>query len=132
MNYWVAYLRDPLYPCPYEVRDYAAYQTHAPHLPAAWIVLRTRAARHGRDYGAASGTLTLPEVAQLLAETPAVPASDDGLPWQFYAIHRTGDTAAPTVALAYLVEAVDPGTGEVRPALSLAAYHHLRAAAPVA
>jgi len=35
---WIAYLRDPMHPCPYEVRDYAAYQTHAPHLPAAWLV----------------------------------------------------------------------------------------------
>jgi hypothetical protein len=38
---WIAYLRDPMHPCPYAVRDYAAYQIHAPHLPADWLVLRT-------------------------------------------------------------------------------------------
>ena len=127
---WIAYLRDPLHPCPYAVRDYAAYQTHAPHLPADWLVLRTRAARHGRDYGAASGTITLPEVAHLLA---AGPASADGPVWLLYAIHRTGPTATADrgVAATYLVEAADPTTGEVRAALSLAAYPQLAAATPV-
>ncbi len=118
---WIAYLRDPMHPCPYEVRDYAAYQTHAPHLPADWLVLRTRAARHGRNYGAASGTITLPEVAHLLA---AGPASADGPVWLLYAIHRTGP-AAVGVPVTYLVEAVHPATGEVRTALTLAAYRQI-------
>ncbi len=118
---WTAYLRDAAHPSPYTVRDFHAYQTHAPHLPAAWIVLRTRAERHGHDYGAASGALTLPDLAPLLAHA----LDPDGSAWRLHAIHRTltaGDT--PT----YLVEVVDPTTGEVRTAPSLAAYHHLHAA----
>jgi len=114
---WTAYLRDPAHPCPYEVHDYHAYQTHAPHLPADWLVLHTRAARHGRDYSTTTGALTLPDVALLLLA--AVPT------WQLYAIHRTGPTTSTPAALTYLIEAVAPATGEVRTTLSLAAYHQL-------
>jgi len=129
---WIAYLRDPMHPCPYAVRDYAAYQIHAPHLPADWLVLRTRLERHGHDYGAAAGALTLPELAPLLAAVP-VPASADGPTWPLHALHRTGptltvDRGAPVT---YLVECANPTTGEIRTALSLAAYHQLAAATPV-
>ncbi len=119
---WTVYLRATAHPCPYKVRDYQAYQTHVPALPAAWLVPRTRPERHGRDYGTAPGDITLPQLAQLLA---AVPARDDDAPaWQLYAIHHTGDAAAaPTVGDAtYLVEGLDPTTAEVRPFASLAAY----------
>jgi len=110
---WTAYLRDPAHPCPYEVRDFLAYQTHAPHLPADWIVLRTRAESYGHDYGTAQGVMTLPELAHILADA-ADPA----------------DAAGP---LAYLIELADPATGEVRPAPSLAAYRRLQGCAdPVA
>jgi len=129
---WTVYLRDPAHPCPYEVRDFHAYQTHAPHLPAAWIVLRTRAERHGHDYAATPGALTLPELARILVDA-AAPADAAGPAWLLHAIHRTGPT--PTGAEgppAYLIELVDPATGEVRTAPSLAAYHHLRAATPAA
>jgi len=126
---WIAYLRDPMHPCPYAVRDYAAYQTHAPHLPAAWLVLRTRAARHGRDYGTAQGALTLPELARILADA-VDPADSAGPAWRLHAIHRAGPT--PTGAegpRAYLIELADPATGEVRPAPSLAAYRQLQGCA---
>ncbi len=122
---WTVYLRDAAHPCPYAVRDYQAYQTHAPLLPAAWIVLRPRAARHGHDYGAAPGALTLPELALLLADQPDAPA------WRLYAIHRTGPVTMGGRA-AYLIELADPTTGEVRVAPTLTAYHHLHPAAPVA
>ncbi len=133
---WTVYLRDAAHPCPYEVRDFYAYQTHAPHLPADWIVLRTRAERHGRDYGTALGTLTLPGLARILADAvdPADSADAADPAWRLHALHRTGPT--PTDAeglLAYLIELADPATGEVRPVPSLAAYRHLQGCAdPVA
>jgi len=126
---WTAYLRDPAHPCPYEVHDFHAYQTHAPHLPAAWIVLRTRVERHGHDYGAAAGALTLPELARILADA-VDPVDAAGPAWRLHALHRTGPT--PTGAeepLAYLIELADPATGEVRPAPSLAAYRRLQGCA---
>ena len=119
---WTAYLRDAAHPCPYAVRDYAAYQTHAPHLPADWLVLRTRAARHGRDYSTAAGALTLPDVARLLA---TVPAHATGPAWFLYAIHRTGPATPAPAARAYFVEAAHPATGEVRTLPSRTAYHQL-------
>jgi len=129
---WTAYLRDPAHSCPYAVRDFHAYQTHAPHLPAAWIVLRTRAERHGHDYDTAHGALTLPELARILADAvdPADPADAAGPAWRLHAIHRTGPT--PTGAAgprAYLIELADLATGEVRPAPSLAAYRQLQGCA---
>jgi len=129
---WTAYLRDPAHPCPYAVRDFAAYQTHAPHLPADWIVLRTRAERHGHDYDTAQGALTLPELARILADAvdPADSADAAGPAWRLHAIHRTGPT--PTGAeepRAYLIELADPATAEVRTAPSLAAYRHLQGCA---
>jgi len=129
---WTAYLRDPAHSCPYAVRDFHAYQTHAPHLPAAWIVLRTRAERHGHDYDTAHGALTLPELARILADAvdPADPADAAGPAWRLHAIHRTGPT--PTGAAgprAYLIELADLATGEVRPAPSLAAYRRLQGCA---
>jgi len=129
---WTVYLRDAAHPCPYAVRDFAAYQTHAPHLPADWLVLRTRAARHGRDYGTALGALTLPELARILADAvdPADPADAAGPAWRLHAIHRAAPL--PTGAdegITYLVELADPATGEVRSAPSLAAYRHLQGCA---
>ena len=132
---WTVYLRDAAHPCPYEVRDFYAYQTLAPHLPADWIVLRTRAERHGHDYDTALGTLTLPELARILADAaapadPADPADAASPAWLLHAIHRTGPT--PTGAeepLAYLIELADPATAEVRTAPSLAAYRHLQGCA---
>jgi len=122
---WTVYLRATAHPCPYKVRDYQAYQTHVPALPAAWLVPRTRPERHGRDYSTAPGDITLPQLAQLLA---AVPARDADPAWQLYAIHRTGDAAAaPAVGDAtYLVEGLDPTTAEVRPFASRAAYQRAR------
>jgi len=118
-NEWIVYLCDTAHPCPYAVRDYHAFQTHAPHLPDAWIVLRIRAERHGH----AAAAFTLTEVAQLLADEQDA----DGRTWSLHAIHRTGTAGDdPT----YLVEAVDPTTGEVRTAPSLAAYHQLHTATP--
>ncbi len=126
---WTAYLRAPAHPCPYEVRDFRAYQTLAPLLPAAWIVPRTRAARHGHDYDADAGALTLSELARILAD--AVDPADSADPaWRLHALHRTGPT--PTGAdgpLAYLIELVDPATAEVRTVPSLAAYHRLQGCA---
>jgi len=126
---WTAYLRDPAHPGPYAVRDFRAYQTRAPHLPADWIVLRPRAARHGHDYDAAAGALTLPELARILADA-VVPADAAGPAWRLHAIHRAAPL--PTGAdegSAYLVELADPATGEVCSAPSLAAYHHLQGCA---
>ncbi len=126
---WTAYLRDPALPGPYAVRDFLAYQTRAPHLPADWIVLRPRAERHGHAYDAAAGALTLPELARILADAVA-PADSAGSAWLLHAIHRTGPT--PTGAegpLAYLIELAHPATGEVRPAPSLAAYRRLQGCA---
>ncbi len=129
---WTVYLRDAAHPCPYAVRDFHAYQTHAPHLPADWLVLRTRAERHGHDYGMAHGALTLPELARILADAvdPADAADAAGPAWLLHAIHRTGPT--PTGAdegITYLVELADPATGEVRSAPSLAAYRRLQGCA---
>jgi len=130
---WTAYLRDPAHPCPYAVRDFLAYQTRAPYLPADWMVLRPRVERHGRDYGTAQGALTLPDLARILADA-VDPADSAGPAWLLHAIHRTGPT--PTGAdgpLAYLIELADPATGEVRPAPSLAVYRRLQGCAdPVA
>ncbi len=127
---WTVYLHDAAQPCIFRVPDYQAFQTHAPALPAAWMVLQTRAARAGHDYDADAGALTLPELAQLLAA--AQDAAD--VTWQLHAIHRAG--RVPTGAsVAYLIELADPATGEVRTVPSLAAYHQLRhddAATPVA
>jgi len=126
---WIVYLRDPAHPCPFEVRDFHAYQTHAPHLPADWIVLRTRAERHGHDYGTARGALTLPELARILAD--AVDPADAASPaWLLHAIHHTGPTpSGAEEPLAYLIELADPATGEVRTAPSLSAYRHLQGCA---
>ena len=129
---WTAYLRDPAHSCPYAVRDFRAYQTHAPHLPADWIVLRTRAERHGHDYDTALGALTLPELARILANAvdPADPADAAGPAWRLHALHRAAPL--PTGAdegITYLVELADPATGEVRSAPSLAAYRHLQGCA---
>jgi len=136
---WTAYLRDAAHPGPYAVRDFHAYQTHAPHLPADWIVLRTRADRLGHDYGPDRGTLTLPDLALLLADADAdasdpADSVDSAAPaWQLHAIHHTGPMPSDADGhVAYLIEVVDPATAEVRPALSLAAYRHLRAATPAA
>ncbi|MDQ2831037.1 MAG: hypothetical protein M3Y74_18570, partial [Chloroflexota bacterium] len=123
---WIVYLHDAAHPGPYEVRAFRAYQTLAPHLPADWIVLRTRAARHGHDYDAAAGALTLLELARILADAVA-PADSADPAWLLHAIHRTGPT--PTDAAgprAYLIELADPATGEVRTAPSLAAYQQFR------
>lgn len=122
---WTVYLRDAAHSCPYAVRDYRAYQTHAPALPADWIVWHPRAARYSHDYGTAPGALTLPELALLLADAPDAPA------WRLYAIHRTGPVTTGARAV-YLIELIDPTTAEVRAAPTLAAYQHLHAAAPVA
>ncbi len=128
---WTVYLRDAAHPCPYAVRDFAAYQTHAPHLPADWIVLRPRAARHGHDYGMAHGALTLPELALILADA-ADPADAAGPAWRLQAIHRVGPVTTGA-GVAYLIELADPATGEVRTVPSRAAYQQFRhAAAPVA
>jgi len=127
---WTVYLHDAAQPCTFRVPDYQAFQTHAPALPAAWMVLQTRAARAGHDYDADAGALTLPELAQLLAAAQDAAAGT----WQLHAIHRAG--RVPTGAsVAYLIELADPATGEVRTVPSLAAYHQLRhddAATPVA
>ncbi len=129
---WTVYLRDAAHPCPYEVRDFYAYQTHVPHLPAAWLVLRPRVARHGRDYTATLGALTLPDLARILADAvdPADPADAAGPAWRLHALHRAAPL--PTGAdegITYLVELADPATGEVRSAPSLAAYRHLQGCA---
>ena len=129
---WTVYLRDAAHPCPYEVRDFYAYQTLAPHLPADWIILRTRAERHGHDYDTAQGVMTLSELARILADAvdPADSADAAGPAWRLHAIHRTGPT--PTGAeepRAYLIELADPATAEVRTAPSLAAYRHLQGCA---
>jgi len=145
---WTAYLRDPAHPCPYEVRDFAAFQTHAPALPAAWLVLPPRAARLGRAYDDTSASLSLPDLARILADLsnpaarpdPLAPAAGSDTPTpalRLHALHRTGPIPPNTSASAgtgaaaereatYLVELVDPATGTVRPAPSLAAYHQMR------
>ncbi len=129
---WTVYLHDAAQPCTFRVPDYQAFQTHAPALPAAWMVLQTRAERAGHDYDADAGALTLPEIAQLLA---AEQDADAGT-WLMHAIHRAG--RLPTGAaggVAYLIELADPATGEVRTVPTLAAYQQLRhddAATPVA
>ena len=125
---WTVYLHDAAQPCTFRVPDYQAFQTHAPALPPAWMVLQTRAARAGHDYDADAGALTLPELAQILAA--AQDAAD--VTWQLHAIHRAG--RVPTGAsVAYLIELADPATGEVRTVPSRAAYQQFRhAAAPVA
>ncbi len=76
--------------------------------------LRTRAARHGHDYDAAAGALTLPELARILADAVA-PADSADPAWLLHAIHRTGPT--PTDAAgprAYLIELAHPATAEAR------------------
>jgi hypothetical protein len=129
---WTVYLHDAAQPCTFRVPDYHAFQTHAPTLLPAWMVLQTRAARAGHDYDADAGALTLPELAQLLAA--AQDAAD--VTWLMHAIHRAG--RLPTGAegdVAYLIELADPATGEVRTVPTLAAYQQLRhddAATPVA
>ena len=129
---WTVYLHDAAQPCTFRVPDYQAFQTHAPALPAAWMVLQTRAERAGHDYDADAGALTLPEIAQLLA---AEQDADAGT-WLMHAIHRAA--RLPTGAaggVAYLIELADPATGEVRTVPTLAAYQQLRhddAATPVA
>ncbi len=127
---WTVYLHDATHPCTFQVRDYQAFQAHAPALPAAWLVLQTRAERAGHDYDADIGTLTLPELAQFLADEQD--AASPGPTWRLQAIHRAG--RLPTGAgAAYLIELADPATAEVRTVPTLAAYHQLRhAAAPVA
>jgi hypothetical protein len=129
---WTVYLHDAAQPCTFRVPDYQAFQTHAPALPPAWMVLQTRAERAGHDYDADAGALTLPELAQLLAAEQD--AAD--VTWLLHAIHRAG--RVPTGAgVAYLIELADPATGEVRPVPTLAAYQQFRhddddAATPVA
>jgi len=132
---WTVYLRDAAHPCPYEVCDFAAFQTHAP----AWLVLPTRAARLGRAYDDASGSLSLPDLARILADmsnpaarpdplAPAAPAACPDAPtpaWRLHALHRTSPPIADAGAT-YLVELADPATGEVRPAPSLTAYRQMR------
>ncbi len=129
---WIVYLRAAAHPCAFQVRDYHAFQSLAPVLPAAWIVPRTRAERTGHDYHAAPGALTLPDLARLLADA-ADPAADPA--WRLHALHRTGPDAsgsdavgAPDAAAAdtYLVEFLDPATGEVRAVPSLSAYRVLQ------
>jgi len=124
---WIVYLHDAAHPCTFRVPDYQAFQAHAPVLPPAWMVLQTRAERAGHDYDADAGTLTLPELAQLLTDEPD--AADPT--WSLHAIHRAGRMPRGA-GIAYLIELADPATGEVRTVPSLAAYHQLRAAAPVA
>ena len=135
---WTAYLRDSAHPCPYEVRDFAAFQTHAPALPAAWLVPQTRAECTGRDDDA-SGSLSLPDLARILADLsnpaarpdPLAPAALAARPdaptpaWRLHALHRTSPPIADAGAT-YLIELADPVTGEVRPAPSLAAYRQMR------
>ncbi len=127
---WSVYLHDAAQPRTFRVHDYQALQAHAPVLPPAWMILQTRAARAGHDYDADAGTLTLPELAQLLTNEPD--AASPGPTWRLQAIHRAG--RLPTGAgTAYLIELADPATAEVRTVPTLAAYHPLRhAAAPVA
>jgi len=121
---WTAYLRDPAHPYPYEVRDFAAFQTHAPALPPAWLGPHTRAERTGRDDGAAPASITLPDLARILADLATGPDTD-GPAWRLHALHRASPPSAGTDAT-YLVELGDPATAEVRTAPSLAAYRHLR------
>jgi hypothetical protein len=127
---WTVYLHDAAHPCTFRVPDYHAFQAHAPALPAAWMVLQTRAERAGHDYDADAGALTLPEIAQLLA---AEQDATDVI-WLIHAIHRVGPVTTGA-NVAYLIELADPATGEVRTVPSRAAYHQLRhddAATPVA
>jgi len=129
---WTVYLHDAAQPCTFRVPDYHAFQTHAPTLPAAWMVLQTRAARTGHDYDADIGTLTLPELAQFLADEQD--AASPGPAWRLQAIHRVGPVTTGA-DVAYLIELADPATGAVRTAPSRAAYQQLRhddAATPVA
>ena len=129
---WTVYLHDAAQPCTFRVPDYHAFQAHAPALPAAWMVLQTRAERAGHDYDADAGALTLPEIAQLLAAEQD--AAD--VTWLMHAIHRVGRGPTGTAGgVAYLIELADPATGEVRTVPTLAAYQQLRhddAATPVA
>ena len=122
---WTAVLRADALPCAYAVRDYHAFQQLAPHLPPAWLLPLPRAERLGHDYDTDPGAISLPELAQLLA---ALPPSDDGAPWQLHAIHRAAAPDCSPGDLAYLVEALDPATAEVRPFPSLATF--LRARRP--
>jgi len=119
----------PLTPAPTRSATSTPTRPTPPHLPADWIVLRPRAARHGHDYDTAHGALTLPELARILADA-VDPADAAGPVWLLHAIHRTGPT--PTGAegpRAYLIELADPATAEVRTAPSLAAYRQLQGCA---
>jgi len=89
---WVVYQRDAAHPYVYQVRDDHAYQAYAPALPADRIVPRTCIVRLGPDDGTVQGTITRPDLAQLLA------ADTDGSTWQLHAIHHTA-TAMHDVAL---------------------------------
>jgi hypothetical protein len=113
---WVVYLRDPAHPCAYQVRDYHAYQAYAPALPTDWIVPRTCAERIGPDAGATPGTITLPELTQILV------ADTDSSPWQLHAIHHA---ATATDDVSYVVEALNISTQEVRTIPTVAAYRHM-------
>jgi len=127
---WTVYLHDATHPCTFRVRDYQAFQAHAPALPAAWMILQTRTERAGHDYDADIGTLTLPELAQFLADEQD--AASPGRAWRLQAIHRVGPVTTGA-GVAYLIELADPATGEVRTVPSRAAYQQFRhAAAPVA
>ena len=122
----------PLTPAPTPSATSAPTRPTPPPLPADWIVLRPRVARHGRDYDTAQGALTLPELARILADAvdPADPTDAAGPAWRLHAIHRAAPL--PTGAdegITYLVELADPATGEVRSAPSLAAYRHLQGCA---
>ncbi len=129
---WTVYVHDAAQPCTFRVPDYPAFQAYAPALPAAWMILQTRAERAGHDYDADIGTLTLPELAQFLADEQD--AASPGPAWHLQAIHRVGPVTTGA-GVAYLIELADPATGEVRTVPSRAAYqqlHHDDAAAPVA
>jgi len=110
---WDVYLSDAAHPCAYRVRDYHAYQAYAPALPADWIVPRTCAERSGLHDVTAHGTITLPEIAQLLV------ADADGSIWQLHAIHHA---ATATQDVSYVVEALNTTTQEVCAISTVAAY----------
>jgi len=114
---WVVYLRAPAHPCAYRVRDYHAYQAYAPALPADWIVPRTCTERIGPDDGTTQGTITLPDLAQLLV------ADADGSTWQLHAIHHVATTMQD---VSYVVETLNTTTQEVRTISTVAAYRQMR------
>jgi len=110
---WDVYLRDPAHPCAYRVRDYHAYQAYAPALPADWLVPWTSAEGVGPDDGTTHGTITLPQLAQLLVADTA------GSIWQLHAIHHA---ITATQDISYVVEVLDTTTREVRIIPTVAAY----------